>query len=567
MKKITSIILTLTLILGSNALAFTFPEPDWGALLADKKRMVTDNTLELYTEGSIENAPYYGAKFEPRAGAYLGMVAETSQNFKPIGSYLTYIEDMWQDDLYYPANEMIRSDNVITMIGWTIGDINSVNYDKVRQVLNTLNSYNKPMLIRFANEMNVSSLGDNPDKYIEVFRTVANMIHEYENFAVVWSPNDLGALDRPFEYFYPGDEYVDWIGVSCYMIKYFMGNQNTSYNDSVYFMTGDYAWASNRIKPIVEFMEKNNIKKPLMLSECGVPTNNNFGENLESWSAPRIRDLLYSLVMKYPQIKMINYFNIHRANEAERYDISDYSYAADIFNEARKSGAYITEYGKNPRFAFASADKKENLEANSNGVVKLYTNAYFGGQSDVTINYSVDGKWYHSSNKIPYTCNLNISSLADGKHTISVWAFDETRSYTFYKYGKFIRFGAEVDKSLANVSSDISVTLNGNKIAFDQPPVIKDDRTLVPLRAIFEALGATVDWNGESKTITATRNGLTVKLAVGDNKMYVGEEVKNLDVPAQIINDRTLVPVRAISEAYECSVNWNGETKTVIITH
>ena len=191
------------------------------------------------------------------------MIAENSESFKPLGGYLTYIQDMWQDDLYYPANAMIQSDNVITMVGWTIDSLDNIDYNQVRRVLDTLNSYNKPMLIRFANEMNVSALGDDPYRYQEVFRTVANMIHEYPNFAIVWVPNDLGALDRPFEYFYPGDEYVDWIGVSCYSIKYFQGEQNTDYKSSVYFMTGDYAWATNRIKPIIDFMQKNNIQKPV----------------------------------------------------------------------------------------------------------------------------------------------------------------------------------------------------------------------------------------------------------------------------------------------------------------
>ena len=298
-----------------------------------------------------------------------------------------------------------------------------------------------------------------------------------------------------------------------------------------------------------------------MLSECGVPTNNHFGENLEGWSAPRFRDLFYNLIMKYPQIKMINYFNTHRANEAERYDITDYSYAADIFNEARKSGAYITEYNGTPQFVFASPDKKEHLEA-KNGKVKLYANAYFPGESNVTVNYSIDGKWYHSSNKIPYTCNLSLSDIADGKHILSIWAFDTVKSYTLYKKGDIIRFGAEVEKS----QPQISVTLNGNKITFDQPPVIKDDRTLVPLRAIFEALGANVQWNGETQTVTAQKGDLKVMLKIGDNKMYAGDSVKTLDVPAQIINDRTLVPVRAISEAFECVVSWSGETKTVTIT-
>ena len=112
----------------------------------------------------------------------------------------------------------------------------------------------------------------------------------------------------------------------------------------------------------------------------------------------------------------------------------------------------------------------------------------------------------------------------------------------------------------------INVLLNGQTIAFDQPPIIIDGRTLVPLRAIFEALGATVDWDGNTQTVTATRDNIVIKITIGDNKLYVNNNVTVLDVPAQIVNDRTLVPVRAVSEAFGCNVDWDGDTQTVIIT-
>ena len=342
LKKIALFLMIFTITLSVVACAFTFPEPDWGALYREKEAMVTEVDFELYTEGTADDTVYYGAKLEPKSGVYLGTVPENSPELLPVSSYLTNIDAMSQDDLYYPANIRISEDNVISMIGWTIYDMNTVDLNQVRKVLDNLSKYNKPMLIRFANEMNCSNLGDEPDLYIEIFKKVADMVHEYPNFAVVWSPNDLGALDRPFEYYYPGDEYVDWVGVSCYMIKYFMGNQNTAYKDSVYFMTGDYAWATNKIKPIMDFMAKNNIQKPVMLSECGVATNSIYGEAYESWNNPRMRNLLYNLVMKYPQIKMINYFDVLRSEEKERFNISAYSYAKEIFLEAKNCGAFIT---------------------------------------------------------------------------------------------------------------------------------------------------------------------------------------------------------------------------------
>ena len=221
-KKIISFLLIFVLCFSVNSYAFSFPSPDWGELYKEKQQMVLNEELELYVEAPIDEAPYYGEELEPRGGAYIGTVPEDTRHLLlPVSSFLTNIDNMNQDDLYYPTNVLVESNNVVTMAGWTIDDLGKVDYNHIRKTLDNLSKYNKPIFIRFANEMNVSPIGDNPQLYIEIFRNVANMVHEYPNFAVVWSPNDLGSLDRPFEYYYPGDEYVDWIGVSNYMVKYF----------------------------------------------------------------------------------------------------------------------------------------------------------------------------------------------------------------------------------------------------------------------------------------------------------------------------------------------------------
>lgn len=123
-----------------------------------------------------------------------------------------------------------------------------------------------------------------------------------------------------------------------------------------------------------------------------------------------------------------------------------------------------------------------------------------------------------------------------------------------------------VSSLAAAAENDITVTVNGSNVAFDQPPVIDNDRTLVPMRAIFEALGAEVNWNGETRTVTSTKGEMKISLAIDGDKMQVGEKEVTLDVPAKIINDRTMVPVRAVSEALKCNVEWDGEVRQVIIT-
>ena len=113
----------------------------------------------------------------------------------------------------------------------------------------------------------------------------------------------------------------------------------------------------------------------------------------------------------------------------------------------------------------------------------------------------------------------------------------------------------------------IRVMVEGEKVLFDVLPTIKDGRTLVPLRAIFESLGAKVEWNGENQTITATKGETTVELKIGSKEMHVGEETKTLDVGPEIKDGRTLVPARAVAEAFGCTVDWDGEAQMVSINY
>ncbi len=125
--------------------------------------------------------------------------------------------------------------------------------------------------------------------------------------------------------------------------------------------------------------------------------------------------------------------------------------------------------------------------------------------------------------------------------------------------------------SVINTAADNTITIIVDTKAVDcslygQEPVIVEGRTLVPLRAVFEALGATVAWDDQTKTITSTKGAMVVTLQVGSTTLSVNGAVKMLDVPAQIMNGRTMVPVRAVAEAFSCKVEWDGATRTVNVT-
>lgn len=115
-------------------------------------------------------------------------------------------------------------------------------------------------------------------------------------------------------------------------------------------------------------------------------------------------------------------------------------------------------------------------------------------------------------------------------------------------------------------NAEVGVEFNALPVEFDQPAVIFENRTLVPLRKIFELLGAEVSWNEETRTAVSQRYSRTVTVTVGNTIMLVDGEAKELDVPAKIINNRMLVPLRAVSEAYGCEVYWNDKERCAEIS-
>lgn len=111
----------------------------------------------------------------------------------------------------------------------------------------------------------------------------------------------------------------------------------------------------------------------------------------------------------------------------------------------------------------------------------------------------------------------------------------------------------------------ISVTLNGEALTFDVPPQLIDNRTMVPLRKIFEAMGAVVDWDNDTRTVTATKGNERVIATIDSKNVYISGETKTLDVPPMVVDDRTLVPVRFVAEAFGANVDWDEGTRTVVI--
>lgn len=564
MKKLILLLVSAAIFTFSSAFAWEGAEE-----YEQRKQFSLSHELDVYTEASTDKAPYYGARLEPRTGVYFGTLAENCDEFSNISTCLTYIEfDEMQPDFYYPANDMIKRKNVNVMVGWNVSSANTIKNidsytDYIEKTVKRMASYGKNVYIRFAGEMNDKNLGSG-EEYKYAFRKVADIAHRYDNLAMVWSPIALGSLIKPFADYYPGDEYVDWIGLSSYQVRYWGGNSNASIDDQRVFMVGNYAWQTNSMKPMFKFISDYGINKPVMITEGGVATGNSKGEDTSDWASQRLQNMYWDLIMKYPQVKMINYFNA-KMNENEYFNLDSHSDLISIIKNATEHGAYICSNAGNT-FSFAELSGSGTLVGPQ---IPIYSHAYACDAEFIKVDYYVDGTLYDSNVYIPHDTTLNLSGLSDGQHKLEVCSFNgsellDVKEFTFTKLGAFVRFG---NGSIVN-NKTINISLNGQQIIFDTQPCVIADTTLVPIRAFANALGISdsdIDYNGSENTVTIKNGSDTVKLYINNPTAYVNGSSTKIEVPPTIIDGRTLVPLRFISENFKCSVDFSDSDSVLNI--
>ncbi len=113
------------------------------------------------------------------------------------------------------------------------------------------------------------------------------------------------------------------------------------------------------------------------------------------------------------------------------------------------------------------------------------------------------------------------------------------------------------------------MTVNGTEKPIDENgtvPVIVNDRTLLPVRAVVEEMGGAVAWNGDTQTVTLNYGEDEVRLVIDNTAAYLNNTAQTLDVAPTIINDRTMLPIRFIAESFQFAVDWNENSQTVTIT-
>lgn len=113
---------------------------------------------------------------------------------------------------------------------------------------------------------------------------------------------------------------------------------------------------------------------------------------------------------------------------------------------------------------------------------------------------------------------------------------------------------------------NIKIYVDGIELECDSPAFIENGNTMVPMRNIFERLNAKVDWDNDTKTITAKKEDTEITLQIGSQTLKKNEKSEQLDVTPVIVNDTTFVPIRAVSQALDANVAWDDESSTIKIS-
>jgi len=327
-----------------------YGKPGWGianAIRADHIRTV----VEVYAEAPAEDDGNRRLeKFEPRTGAYIGLYpAGKGFSGSPTGAeaafgkkhavYLTYthFNRLYADQTAFPLEyaRKVKELGGALQIGWEphggLGEVKDDAY--MRQFAKEAAASGVPVFLRFACEMNgdwVPWHGD-PAQYVEKWRLVHDIMAEAApNVAMVWSPNFL-PRDNIAPY-YPGDEYVDWVGFSLYTIPYSHGERKLGGNPIDY------------LRPLYEKYGH----KPIMISEGAVSFYSyQLHEDFTRWGVWQLANMYAYMPRLYPMLKSITYFDLDKRttdydNRNNNYDLHDSPEMLAAYKKYTSSAQYLT---------------------------------------------------------------------------------------------------------------------------------------------------------------------------------------------------------------------------------
>lgn len=482
MKKAASLLLALAICLGLAIPALA----DQSTTTLQTAYKDLDPRTEIYavTKTPGSDYPYYGAKNEPTGGVYYGrtceggtlpngrygLINEGEMNGESAASFYYHFTENYSLEywsyLYGPA---IQGGGRVFLLYLNFGEeaetcakINAGAYDsKMYETFAYLNTLNCPVFVRIGGEMNVWGSQVKPADYIAAYRHVADIARgQAPRAAMVFSPNFSSAYRVDMDTFYPGDQYVDWVGVSLYYNRW--SNNGDTQRDEFYGV-GAYGDALLNVQQVVNLSRLH--KKPVIVTEGG-SANLFKGSDNSAWAADRMARAYAFLPMVYPEIKCVV-----SSDYGEDWSGTKYTF----YNNPTVTSAYRQAVSSNPTYVHSLSDtgsyytRLSAYNGKWEGTMKLA--AYSWSSDKQTATWSVDGQVQAVATDYPYAFELNAGALPAGNHTVSVtFSNGASKSYSFQITAPAIQAdnGAQVDNwAKGQVNEAISNGLIADQLGGD----------------------------------------------------------------------------------------------------
>ena len=395
-----------------------------GVKIAKEKSMQFKPQLRLFSP-TTETQCYYGAVNEPEKGVLYGQVGEHYRDEESmILLYLEYgasTDFTWPNHIFSKARESGKAIELALNFPYEGGQLDSILSDTyyIEQVINLLRFYSDvPVFLRIGAEVNIWGNKADPELYKQAFRKIASSVKaSCSNVATVWSVVHSSEWSINMDSYYPGDEYVDWVGISAYANKYFIGKNwpvSESHNPIVY-NAGD---AADPVLLIKEVVDLYGDRKPIMLAECGSAyyTRGEINEYSADWAVTSLRRMYSMIPIVYPQVKLIAYFNQNIAHEINYYDLEGCSELKYAYQNVTTEPWFIQKSANN-KADIAFEEIHDMIYASSDFELYAYPHVY--GDDLPKVNYYIDGTWIASISELPYRKSIDISAYSSGEHTLT----------------------------------------------------------------------------------------------------------------------------------------------------
>lgn len=282
-------------------------------------------------------------------------------------------------------------------------------------------------------------------------------------------------------------------------------------------------------------------------------------------------------------------FNVIASMETWMYPISNLSYYNGHYYYSNIKGAYISDdfinweslnekilyplsFDNNVVIGKRYSDDSKYLHCIYRDVQELHINDERIGVDDIQTGY--DFYWYTDNNKFMLSVDgVYWAECITPMYVPKETSVEDTKILyvdrnSFYIEDSYYRIKFDISEVLEYLNNlkTVYVEFNNELLAFAEPPVLEEEYTLVPMRFLFEEMEAEVDWEDSTLTASVKKDNREVSFVINSKQAKVGNEVKTMDIPARLINGKTMIPLRFLSEELGYKVEWDDSTRTATIS-